>query len=391
VARPQQPSQETVFWQSVQNSKNVGAFKAYLKKYPTGTFALLAKANVEFLERQEIQKAEEKKRRAELEKERLRVEAERLRLMRENDVQRRAEAARLQQLRDQEARRRAELEEKLRLAEVERLRLVRENKAPPQAAPAPVVRAPPPEIATRPPAPVVAEPRQSLTLPPAPTKRVKLGKVTRIKGWASTKKRGGGGGGLYKDYDIFTTDRLQTNSTSILHVTFADGSVLRIGNGTEAIVESFGPDPQTGRPGVALELKKGVFRFTVGGTAPVAATVRTRSAVMQLQSADFAVEMDQDKTARLVLVNGTGVVASTRGGPTVTVKPGDFVSVERDLADVISDPGTYSGDEPEHLIFSFKADFGLTKTGGDPNETVVGDGDDDDGDGEDGGDDDDGH
>ena len=379
VAQPQRPTQETIFWQSVQNSQNVDAFKAYLKQYPTGTFALLAQANVDFLERQEKQKAEEEKRRAdedrrraELDKERLRVETERLRLMRETEVQRRAEAERLQILRNQEAQRRTELEEKLRRSEAERSRLLRKNKAAPQAAPAPppAVSAAPPQIAARPPAPVVAAP--ALTLPPAPTKRVRFGSVKLIKGWGSAKQRSGRGGGLFKDYDTFTTDRLQTNKTSVMHVAFDDGAMLRMGNGTEAVVESFGPDPRTGQTAVALELRKGTLRFTAGGTAPVTATVRSRAAVMRLRSTDFAVEVTQDKTTRLVLVTGSGIVASTLGGPTVDVKPGVFVSLERDRPDVVSDPVTYDGDEPERLIVSFKADFGLSETGGDPNESEDG-------------------
>ena len=274
-------------------------------------------------------------------------------------------------LRDQEARRRAELEEKLRRAEAERLRLLREKGAAPQATPAPppAAIAAPPQIAARPPAPVVAAPRTALTLPPPPTKRVRFGSVKLIKGWGSAKQRSGRGGGLFKDYDTFTTDRLQTNKTSVMHVAFDDGAMLRMGNGTEAVVESFGPDPRTGQTGVALELRKGAFRFTAGGTAPVTATVRSRTAVMRLRSTDFAVEVTEDKTTRLVLVTGSGVVASTLGGPTVDVKPGAFVSLERDMPDVVSDPVTYDGDEPERLIASFIADFGLTATGRDPSES----------------------
>ena len=110
---------------------------------------------------------------------------------------------------------------------------------------------------------------------------------------------------------------------------------------------------------------------------------------MRLQSTDFAVEVKEDKTTRLVLVTGTGVIASTLGGPTVDVKPGVFVSVERDMPDVVLDPVTHIGNAPENLIVSFKAGFGLSQTGRDPNETVEGDGgeeDDPHGDGDGGGD-----
>jgi uncharacterized caspase-like protein len=45
------PDQETVFWQSIQNSKNAADYKAYLEKYPNGTFAALAKIRLAEIEK----------------------------------------------------------------------------------------------------------------------------------------------------------------------------------------------------------------------------------------------------------------------------------------------------------------------------------------------------
>ena len=382
VAAPApQPSQETIFWQSVQGSGNPDAFRAYLEKYPKGAFAILAQANLTFLERKEKQRIEEQQRR-----ERLRIE----------DRKRQ----------EQEAQRRAELEQKVQRLEAERLRLLREKEAAaarpapvaaPRPAPAPSAAAP--EVARAvPPAPKKTEPaappptagaatlRVALVLPPPPTKRVKFGTVIRVKGWATAKPPNRGKGGLFERYDTFTTDRLQTNSTSLMHVAFSDGAMLRMGKGTDAVVESFGPNPETGMPGVALALTTGALRFTPAGTDPVAATVRTRSAVMRLMSTDFAVEVDQERTTRLVLVNGTGVIASTLGGPAVEVSAGVFVSVERDAPDAVFDRAPQHANSPERMVLSFKEDRGLSEKG------RISSGSEGDGDGDDGDDDgDDGH
>jgi uncharacterized caspase-like protein len=50
---PRGPSAESenLFWQSIQNSKNAADFKAYLEKYPAGTFAALAKIRIAELEK----------------------------------------------------------------------------------------------------------------------------------------------------------------------------------------------------------------------------------------------------------------------------------------------------------------------------------------------------
>ena len=407
VAAPApQPSQETIFWQSVQGSGNPDAFRAYLEKYPKGAFAILAQANLTFLERKEKQRIEEQQRR-----ERLRIED---RKRQEQEAQRRAElereklrleSERLRLLREAEAQRRAELEQKVQRLEAERLRLLREKEAAaarpapvaaPRPAPAPSAAAP--EVARAvPPAPKKTEPaappptagaatlRVALVLPP-PTKRVKFGTVIRVKGWATAKPPNRGKGGLFERYDTFTTDRLQTNSTSLMHVAFSDGAMLRMGKGTDAVVESFGPNPETGMPGVALALTTGALRFTAAGTDPVAATVRTRSAVMRLMSTDFAVEVDQERTTRLVLVNGTGVIASTLGGPAVEVSAGVFVSVERDAPDAVFDRAPQHANSPESMVLSFKEDRGLSEKG------RISSGSEGDGDGDDGDDDgDDGH
>ncbi len=46
------PSAEMVFWQSIQSRDDPAAFRGYLEQYPEGTFAVLARANLNFLERQ---------------------------------------------------------------------------------------------------------------------------------------------------------------------------------------------------------------------------------------------------------------------------------------------------------------------------------------------------
>jgi uncharacterized caspase-like protein len=50
---PQSPGAdgEIVFWQSIQNSKNAADYKAYLEKYPKGTFAELAKLRIAEIEK----------------------------------------------------------------------------------------------------------------------------------------------------------------------------------------------------------------------------------------------------------------------------------------------------------------------------------------------------
>ena len=46
------PAVEVAFWQSIQNSKNPAMFEEYLRKYPNGAFAGLARINLDALKQQ---------------------------------------------------------------------------------------------------------------------------------------------------------------------------------------------------------------------------------------------------------------------------------------------------------------------------------------------------
>ena len=84
-ATPPGADQETVFWQTIKESKNAADYKAYLAKYPQGTFAELAKIRLAELERAsadadrkkdaDVKADAERKTREEAERKRIQAEA----------------------------------------------------------------------------------------------------------------------------------------------------------------------------------------------------------------------------------------------------------------------------------------------------------------------------
>src|SRR5581483_5590402 len=50
-APPPQADSENLFWQSIKDSRNAADFKAYLARYPQGTFAELAKIRIAEIEK----------------------------------------------------------------------------------------------------------------------------------------------------------------------------------------------------------------------------------------------------------------------------------------------------------------------------------------------------
>ncbi|PHS75617.1 MAG: hypothetical protein COB59_11405 [Rhodospirillaceae bacterium] len=100
--KPVGPSAEMIFWQSIQNSDDPAAFKAYIQRYPKGDFISLANVNLRYLKRAQQRKQAEDLRLSSLEQERQRQDQERLR----------REQERLQQ---EQARTEALAKERLRL------------------------------------------------------------------------------------------------------------------------------------------------------------------------------------------------------------------------------------------------------------------------------------
>ena len=382
------PSEEMVFWQSIQSRDDPAAFRGYLEQYPGGTFAVLARANLKFLERQEKAKDEELKRqeeearrRAELETERLRVESERLQL-----VSKKAEMAAAK----------AEAPS----AEFLLWQSIKDSSDPanyqdylsqfPDGAFAEVAKRRKARYAAQQLAALRQQPaarapsRVALALPPPPSERVKFGTATLVVTWANGRRRDGSKETIWPGYDVFTTDTLQTVSNGALHVAFGDGAMLRIGASADAIVESFGPDRQTGNPGVALALTKGVLRFSAGASDRASATVRTPAAVMRLNSTDFMVEVASDKSTRVLLIAGEGSLASTLGGAAVLLSPGTTVTMTKEAPGAILDRLASLSTDAEEVAVVFSQDLGITEKGQNIEEFAGGDGSGD-GDGGDGG------
>jgi len=119
---------ELTFWQSMQPDPSEADLRAYLERFPSGAFAVLARNRLAVLEREAAAAAAERVR---LEEERVRVEAERARLEddrlraeREEAERRRREAAEAEKRRqEEERRRRTQAEEERRRQEAERARV----------------------------------------------------------------------------------------------------------------------------------------------------------------------------------------------------------------------------------------------------------------------------
>jgi len=105
--------QESLFWESIKDSGDADAYKAYLESFPSGTFAPLAKVKLS------ATKSKTANRQRAFEEERKKLEAERHRFAAETEVRRKAE---------DEARRKAFAEERAKLA-ADRQRFAAEAEA----------------------------------------------------------------------------------------------------------------------------------------------------------------------------------------------------------------------------------------------------------------------
>jgi len=87
--------------------------------------------------------------------------------------------------------------------------------------------------------------------------------------------------------NVFSNQRVRTPSDAALHVVFADGTDLRLGADSEAVIDSYVYDPATGTGKAVTTLGKGVFRFISGKVKDH--TIITPTATLGIRGTDFYV------------------------------------------------------------------------------------------------------
>jgi len=154
-----------------------------------------------------------------------------------------------------------------------------------------------------------------------------IGGVSRLQGFSSGKLDGTIEI-LRIDSSVFQQQIVSTGPTSRLEVTFADGTMLTLGENAEMTLDRFVYDPAGG----TAELKLGVvgaFRFITGQASKLASAdiaVTTPVATVGIRGTDFWGGPIDDQALGVLLIDGA-VSVSNAAGEQILDTPGQGTNI----------------------------------------------------------------
>ncbi len=155
-----------------------------------------------------------------------------------------------------------------------------------------------------------------------------VGAVNLVKVWAYSRDDGAANwGDLYANDAVAMAQGLRTPSGGALHVRFTDDTDLRLGSEAEIVVDRFVFNPSTGAGALQAEISRGVMRFITGRIQKDGVRIGTPTAVIGVRGTDFIVEVGQDGTTTVQVLEGVVVITPRGGGETASIPAGQTAQV----------------------------------------------------------------
>ena len=180
-----------------------------------------------------------------------------------------------------------------------------------------------------------------LTIPlAAQAQEQSVGRALMVHNGASRTPPGGTGRDLWRDYPVYFNDTLKTlDNIGALHIEFADGTELRMGEGATMAIDAFVYDPDIGTGELAVNVAKGFARFISGKLSGPRFRVRTPTSLIGIRGTDFSVWVEPDRDFRTTIWVNQGEVEVTpiAGGPAAQVREDEVVAVAPGGREVLRD------------------------------------------------------
>jgi hypothetical protein len=139
-----------------------------------------------------------------------------------------------------------------------------------------------------------------------------------------TKNLGVISGILGAGEDVYRNEAVKTGAESSTKLIFLDSTNLAVGPFSRLVLDRFVFDPDRSSQTMAVNLAKGVFRFTTGVLDKQAYSITTPTASIGVRGTILDIAVDRDST-RVTLVEGSAIVCP-RGK---TPKSGDCVTLDQ--------------------------------------------------------------
>lgn len=148
-----------------------------------------------------------------------------------------------------------------------------------------------------------------------------IGNVDLVEVWAYSTPPGGLRDSIFRGHQVFTDETIETVTDAYVHMTFVDGTTLAIGESTVLVLDSFVYDPNASDSLVA-DFTGGLYHLISGDIDKETVLIRTPGLAIGLRGTDIVVQVADDGTTDLAVLEGTATATPTAGGETVDVNAG---------------------------------------------------------------------
>jgi len=131
-----------------------------------------------------------------------------------------------------------------------------------------------------------------------------------------TRELGGASGALTQGDSVFLNEVVKTGADSLAKFVFVDSTNLAVGPISRVVLDRFVFEGDPSAQKVAVNLAKGVFRFTTGGLEKKAYTINTPTAAIGVRGTILDIAVRNAADTRVTLVEGLALVCPRRAGVT---------------------------------------------------------------------------
>lgn len=157
-----------------------------------------------------------------------------------------------------------------------------------------------------------------------------IGSTTTVQNQVTRELQGGGSGPLTNGDSVFRNEAVKTGADSLAKLVFLDSTNLSVGPTSRVVLDRFVYVGESNGQKMAVNLAKGIFRFTTGGLDKKAYTIDTPTAAIGVRGTVLDINVRNVET-RVTLREGLAVVCPRHGkGRCVVIdQVGETASVKR--------------------------------------------------------------
>jgi hypothetical protein len=162
----------------------------------------------------------------------------------------------------------------------------------------------------------------------APAQAQQVGQATNVRVVAVQTPPGSRAFEVMRYAPIFRGAVLSTSPRGALEVTFSDGSRVAMGGGSSVVVDAYVYSGPGGAGQQTVRYSKGLFRFISGNIPKDRVRLETPTTVIGIRGTTVRTNVEEDGTTTVGVDDGIVLVTSKQTGQSVTLNPGEKVTIK---------------------------------------------------------------